>query len=77
MKNGAGTTMARKRKTALPPAGGGPTTILSVRMSPEYRAVLSRLAEHERCGVADVIDRAIADYARKVKFTESFPKRVT
>jgi hypothetical protein len=69
--------MARKRKAALPTEGGGTSTIFSVRMSPEYRAFLSRLAEHERCGVADVFDRAVADYACKVKFPEPVPKRMT
>jgi hypothetical protein len=73
--SGAVVRMARKRNPKHVPEGQLPSVVLSVRMSREYREFLNRLAEHERCGVADVIDRAIADYAKKVKFGEQPPKR--
>jgi hypothetical protein len=50
-------------------------TIMSIRGAPEWKAWLDRLAEHDRSTSVQVIDKALADYARKVKFPEAPPKR--
>jgi hypothetical protein len=51
-----------------------PPAVYGVRMSRVYLAWLEELSETERCGKADVIDRALATYAEKVGF-KSPPKR--
>jgi hypothetical protein len=48
---------------------------LIVRGSKEWREWLGRLAEHDRTTMADLIDRAVVDYARKVGFGEGAPRR--
>jgi hypothetical protein len=64
-------TMGRKKKTG---EGEGPPAVFGVRMSRKYLAWLEELSEAERCGKADVIDRALAAYAEKVGF-KAPPKR--
>jgi predicted transcriptional regulator len=47
---------------AAPP---GESVMLTVRVSRAYREFLARLAERERCSRADVIDKAVAEFARR------------
>jgi tRNA (Thr-GGU) A37 N-methylase len=53
-------------------SGGG---VLSIRVNPQYRDYLKRLAEHERVCVSALLDRAVADHAKLLKFPEAPPKR--
>lgn len=48
---------------------------LFMRCSVEWREWLARLAEHDRTSMAEIVDRATLDYARKVGFKEGAPKR--
>jgi hypothetical protein len=50
------------------------STVLSIRVRRQYRDYLRALAIRERCSIADVVDKAIFEYARKVKSTPP-PKR--
>jgi D-tyrosyl-tRNA(Tyr) deacylase len=44
-------------------------TVLTIRMRRQYRDYLRALAIRERCTVAAVVDRAVAEYSRKVRTT--------
>lgn len=46
-----------------------------VRGCVEWRDWLKRLAEHDRTNMAELLDRATADYARNTGFEEKAPKR--
>ncbi len=47
-----------------------------IRCRPEWKEAAERLAEHDHApSLADVIDRAVASYARQVGFPEPIPKR--
>lgn len=50
------------------------STVYGVRMTKVYAAWLESLSKHERCGKADVIDRALAAYAKAIGF-EPPPER--
>jgi hypothetical protein len=63
-------SIGREKKTD----GRKPPAVYGVRMSRPYLAWLDELSEHERCGKADVIDRALAAYAAAIKF-KTPPKR--
>jgi hypothetical protein len=65
--------MGRKKKLASEP-GEPPPAVYGVRMSRNYLDWLDRLSKKERCGKADVIDRALAKYAELVGF-EPPPER--
>ena len=47
-----------------------------LRMTREYHAWLSRLASHDRCTVAGLIDRAVTAYAKEIEFNGPPPERV-
>jgi hypothetical protein len=69
-------TMERKKKLNTGNASDAekPPAVYGVRMSRPYLAWLNELSETERCGKADVIDRALATYADKLGFKPP-PKR--
>lgn len=46
-----------------------------VRGSEEWGEWVGRLAVSERLGYPDLVDRALADYAKQVGFKEAPPKR--
>ena len=48
---------------------------LSVRGSRDWRAWVSRLADHNRLRVSDLIDRALVDCAEKSGFDQAAPLR--
>jgi len=73
MAAGMAKDMGRKKKLASKP-GELPPAVYGVRMSRDYLDWLERLSEKERCGKADVIDRALAKYADIIGF-EPPPKR--
>jgi hypothetical protein len=50
-------------------------TTRGVRMTIAYAAWIDKLAASERMGVATLIDRAVADYAKNIGF-EPPPERV-
>jgi hypothetical protein len=45
------------------------------RSTPDWRDWVARLAESERIGVPGLIDRAMADYAKRAGFSDPPPKR--
>lgn len=51
------------------------SVVNTLRSTPDWRDWMARLAESERIGVPDLIDRALVDYARKVDFPEPPPRR--
>jgi hypothetical protein len=51
------------------------SVVNTFRSTPAWRDWVARLAESERTGVPDLIDRALAQYAKKVRFPEPPPKR--
>jgi hypothetical protein len=51
------------------------SVVNTFRSTPDWRDWATRLAESERIGVPDLIDRAVADYAKKVDFPEPPPRR--
>jgi hypothetical protein len=46
-----------------------------VRGCREWHEWLKELAEHDRTSMAETIDRALIDYARKVGFKKGAPER--
>jgi hypothetical protein len=64
-----------KPKPAKPPEPEGMTT-RGVRMTAKYGAWIDKLAASERISVASLIDRALANYAKLVRFEEEPPERV-
>lgn len=66
-----------KGKESTPSKGeASPSSVIvSVRVSPDFRGWLDRLAEHERIGLSDLFDRALTRYAREAGFKEAPPKR--
>ena len=51
------------------------SVVNTFRSTPAWRNWAARLAESERVRVPDLIDRALAEYAKKVGFPERPPKR--
>ena len=52
------------------------SAVTNIRSSPEWKAWLDRLAEFNRSSsLADMVDDAVVDYARKIGFKETAPKR--
>ncbi len=47
-----------------------------LRMTREYQEWLNRLATHDRCTMAGLIDRAVANYAKQIGFNGQPPDRV-
>jgi hypothetical protein len=52
-----------------------PRSTLGVRMTAEYSAWLEELALRERIGIASLVDRSLAFYAKHVGFAKEPPKR--
>jgi hypothetical protein len=47
-----------------------------IRSTEEWKGWIERLAEHDRASsVAELMDRAVVQYAKKVKFDEPPPRR--
>jgi hypothetical protein len=69
--------MAPKNKGGRPKSpDGGRTQLVQIRGRPEWRAALERAAEFDRArSVSEFIDRAVAHYARAIRFTEAIPPR--
>lgn len=73
---GALAVARKKAKTGRPKSGLPPRVIaFALKSTEEWRDWLRRLAEAERMGISDLVDRAIADYASKVGFPDPPPKR--
>lgn len=51
------------------------SVVNTFRSTPTWRDWVARLAEAERIGVPDLIDRALVDYAKRVGFPDPPPKR--
>jgi hypothetical protein len=51
------------------------SVVNTFRSTPDWRDWVARLAESERIGMPDLIDRALADYAKRVGFPDRPPKR--
>jgi hypothetical protein len=68
-------TVAKKKAKPKKVAVGPKPNALVIRGSAEWREWLKRVAEVDRTSVADVIDRALVDYARKIGVKELPPKR--
>jgi hypothetical protein len=51
------------------------SVVNTFRSTPDWRDWVARMADSERIGVPDLIDRALVDYAKKVGFREPPPKR--
>jgi hypothetical protein len=66
--------MAKAKKRPSRPTGGKMTT-RGLRMTEAYAEWIDRLASSERMGVATLIDRAVAAYAKQAGF-ELPPERV-
>lgn len=64
-----------KKKTELTKTKGSSPNGLVIRCSNEWREWLKELAEHDRTSMAEILDRAAIDYARKVGFKKGAPKR--
>jgi excisionase family DNA binding protein len=67
---GRGSLALMSRGKERPAAGS-----VSIRVAPEYRDWLDRLAEFKRLTLVDVIDQALVKYARDEGFDEVAPKR--
>lgn len=70
--------MAKKKAAARPgrpaAADGPKKQILGIRGSEAYKGWLSRFAEHQRSDMVDLVDDALAAYAKTQGF-EAPPKR--
>jgi hypothetical protein len=51
------------------------TALIQIRAMPDWKEWVKELAEHDRCDVVDLIDRALVAYARQVKFAKAAPRR--
>jgi hypothetical protein len=67
-------TMAKAKKKA-PRPGGARMTTRGLRMTEAYAEWIDQFAAAERMGVATLIDRAVAAYAKQVGF-KTPPERV-
>jgi hypothetical protein len=67
-------TAGAARPGLEPKSGGASPNIISMRGSPEWRAWLTRLAEKCRATPSALIDRALAELARREGFEEP-PRR--
>lgn len=47
----------------------------NIRSTPEWKAWLEELAEFDRCDYVELIDRAVVEYAKKVRFEKKAPRR--
>lgn len=64
------------KKSSLPASfGPGKGVAIQVRGSAEFKAWVEGLAEHDATDVSDVVERALANYARLINFTVARPKR--
>lgn len=66
--------MAKKKTGPATPGGPSPNGLV-IRCSDEWKEWLKGLAEQDRTSMAEVLDRAAIDYARKVGFKKVAPKR--
>jgi hypothetical protein len=79
----AGVLDVAKKKTEKPEAkpatqaafGPGKAIAIQVRGSAEFKAWVEGLAEFDATGVSDVVERALASYARSIHFATPLPKR--
>lgn len=62
-------------KAAAPPPRDEREWIVSIKGSPEFRDWLYELADQERMTAVQLIERAVVEYARNVKFPKPAPKR--
>lgn len=74
-----GALMAKKAAGRSPKnkerEGPGFRTI-GIRVSVEYAEWLSKVSKHDRVTIAAFLDRAAADRAQAIGFTESPPERI-
>jgi hypothetical protein len=67
---------AKKKPGPKPDPTRVRSAVTNIRSSPEWKSWLERLAEANRSSsLADLIDDAVVDYARKLGFKEAAPKR--
>ncbi len=70
-----GLLMAKKKAAKLQKTWKSKPVAFQVRASPEYKAVLERLAEFDGKSLASLADHSIREYARAVGFPETIPRR--
>lgn len=51
------------------------TTVLTIKGSDAWKKWLRRLCDHTRMPTSTVVDLALIDFARKMRFEEEPPKR--
>lgn len=69
--------MEPKRKGAAKKAAGAPPPrSIAFRVTAAYAAWLERAAKHDRTTNAGFLDRAAADRAKAIGFTEEAPERL-
>jgi hypothetical protein len=64
-----------RRVGTVPKADPAPSQTFVMRLNPEYKKWLTRFANHCRLNMVDVIDLALADYAKAKEF-EELPRRI-
>lgn len=69
---GDGGGIERARKSPDPEPRG---TLFSVKGRPTWLEWVDRLAAYDRSKRADLLDRALARYAKEIGFTEKPPER--
>ena len=68
--------MAKKKPGPKPDPSRTRDAVTMVRSTVAWKAAVDRMAEFDRApSVSDLIDRAIAAYARTIGFPEPIPKR--
>jgi hypothetical protein len=69
--------MAKKKaKPAPEPESRVRTAVTMVRSTPAWKEAVEGLAEFDRApSVSDLLDRAVAAYAREIKYPHPIPKR--
>lgn len=65
----------RGPKPKTPDEASPEMMVLSIKMTPDFHAWLGEVAESERDTVVKLVERAIVDYARRIKFPKTAPKR--
>lgn len=49
--------------------------VLSIKMTPAFHAWLAKFADSERDTAVKLMERAVVDYAKRLKFPDPAPKR--
>jgi hypothetical protein len=70
-----GSRMAKKKPKGAGEWGPRKPFALQVRGDSAWKSWVERLAKHDRASVSDLVDRALASYARSVYFTDPAPPR--